>query len=113
MNQAGEKGFTLVELVISLFVISVIVAISLPHLKAVGEKAQATACEGNRKLIRSQMDNYYFTERGWPNGLEDLVSKKYLQTLPVCPQGGTYAMSVANEEAVVTCSKHPDSTTAK
>lgn len=102
-----DEGFTLVELVISLFVISVIIAISIPHLKAAGEKAQTTACEGNQKLIRSQMDNYFLAEHDWPTSLELLTSKKYLQTTPVCPSGGTYALSVANDEANVTCSKHP------
>ncbi|MFC4769114.1 competence type IV pilus major pilin ComGC [Effusibacillus consociatus] len=108
-----QDGFTLVELVISLFVISVIIAISIPHLKSVGEKAQTTACEGNQKLIRSQMENYYLAEHQWPNTLEALKSKNYLQTQPVCPKGGSYALSVSNDEAVVTCSKHPTSTATK
>lgn len=103
----GDSGFTLVELAISLFVISVIIAISIPHLKSAGEKAQATACEGNRKLIRSQMENYYLAEHEWPNGLEALKSKHYLQTVPVCPKGGNYALSVSDDGAVVACSKHP------
>lgn len=110
MKRDNESGFTLVELVISLFVISVIIAISIPHLKSIGEKAQATACESNQKLIHSQMDNYYLAEHEWPTSLDALQSKKYLQTLPVCPMGGTYALSVSNEEAVVACSKHPAKT---
>ncbi|TCS72577.1 competence protein ComGC [Effusibacillus lacus] len=101
------------ELVISLFVISVIIAISIPHLKSVGEKAQTTACEGNQKLIRSQMENYYLAEHSWPGGLQDLKSKNYLQTIPVCPKGGTYSLSVSNDEAVVSCSKHPAQPAAK
>jgi prepilin-type N-terminal cleavage/methylation domain-containing protein len=104
---AREGGFTLVELVISLFVISVIIAISIPHLKAVGEKAQATACQGNQKLIRSQMESYYLVEHQWPESIEKMKNKNYLQTVPVCPKGGTYAISGAQDEASVSCSKHP------
>lgn len=106
MNVHKEAGFTLVELVISLFVISVIIAISIPHLRSVGEKAQTTACASNQKLIRSQMENYYLTEHTWPVNLQQLADKKFLQTMPVCPQGGSYALSVSNEEAAVSCSAH-------
>lgn len=94
------------ELVISLFVISVIIAISLPHLRSAGEKAQTIACESNQKLIRSQMEHYYLAEHEWPSGLEDLTSKRYLQSVPVCPIGGVYKLTVSNDQAVVTCSKH-------
>lgn len=106
MNSREENGFTLVELVISLFVISVIIAISIPHLRSVGEKAQATACESNQKLIRSQMENYFLAEHEWPVSLQQLSDRKYLQTVPACPQGGTYGLTVSDGEANVACSAH-------
>ncbi|HEU4963118.1 MAG TPA: prepilin-type N-terminal cleavage/methylation domain-containing protein [Bacilli bacterium] len=110
----NEQGFTLIELAVAVFVISVLIAISLPHLRATGEKAQKITCEGNQRLMRSQLENYYLTENGYPSDasdaerLQSLVEEGYLQSNPSCPSGGSYELTPAADglSIHVACSVH-------
>jgi prepilin-type N-terminal cleavage/methylation domain-containing protein len=110
----NQGGFTLIELAIAVFVISVLIAISLPHLRGTGEKAQLTTCEGNQRLIRAQLENYYLSEKGYPTGatdadrLQQMIDLRYLQTKPECPGGGTYKITVSADKtsATVECTVH-------
>lgn len=109
-----EQGFTLIELAVAVFVISVLIAISLPHLRGTGEKAQKITCEGNQRLVRAQVENFYLAENGYPAGATDaermqqLVDDDYLQTLPACPSGGDYRLtpSADGQSMTVDCTIH-------
>lgn len=106
----GEQGFTLIELAVSVFVISVLIAIAMPNLRGAGEKAQKVTCEGNQRLLRGQLENYYLTEKQYPPGTTDADRLKnmqdlgYLQSLPNCPHGGTYLITVSPDRTSVTVS---------
>lgn len=125
-----ESGFTLVEMIVVLFVISVVLMIALPDLRQSGVKAQKTTCEANQRLIRTQLENYYLDHgyqypfQGQTSAsqeiLAELQNKKYLQTIPSCPSGGEYQIviqstntagaSAAETEyhARVSCSVHQE-----
>ena len=66
-----QRGLTLIEMLVVLFIIGVIVAIALPNLKAAGETAQEKACAANRRLIGAQADNFFLEvgrhPRAWRN----------------------------------------------
>ena len=110
----SQGGFTLIELAVVVFVISVLISIALPSLRGTGEKAQKVTCEGNQRLIRSQLENFYLTEKGYPQGtadqerLQNMMDLGYLQTLPSCPTGGEYKITVAanGSSATVDCTEH-------
>lgn len=110
----SQQGFTLIELAVVVFVISVLIAIALPNLRGTGEKAQTVTCEGNQRLLRAQLENYYLIENSYPAGatdterLEAMVDRGYLQSLPSCPSGGTYAITVAadGKSVVLDCPVH-------
>ncbi|QKG84849.1 prepilin-type N-terminal cleavage/methylation domain-containing protein [Kroppenstedtia pulmonis] len=104
-----QRGFTLIEMLVVLFVIGVIIAIALPNLKAAGESAQKRACDANRKLIGSQADNYYLDLGSYPKSVQQLKRRSYLRTIPKCPSKGKYAIrSSASVEKRVKCSIHGD-----
>lgn len=122
-NLLREAGFTLVEMIVVLFVISVVLMIALPDLRQSGVKAQETTCEANQRLIRAQLENYYLDHRyQYPlegqvpsassqEVLAELKSGKYLQTIPACPSGGEYKLtfgstSGSGRSAQVSCSVH-------
>jgi prepilin-type N-terminal cleavage/methylation domain-containing protein len=110
----NQQGFTLIELAVAVFVISVLIAIALPNLRGAGVKAQKVSCEGNQRLLRAQLENYYLTEKGYPTGTTDqdriksMVDLGYLQAAPSCPSGGTYSVTVSADKTSVTvsCSMH-------
>jgi len=92
----SQDGFTLVEMLIVIFIIGVILAIATPNLKASGEKAQAKACLANQKLIQVQLDNYYLENNHYPDQttfVADLAKAGYLNTIVECPSGGTYSFT--------------------
>lgn len=109
-----EQGFTLIELAVAVFVISILIAIALPNLRGAGEKAQGVTCEGNQRLVRAQLENFYLTEKSYPIGVTDaerlqkMLDLKYLQAKPSCPTGGDYNITVASDSTSVTveCSEH-------
>jgi len=115
MKKANRQtGFTIVELVVSLLIISIIVAISLPHLRAAGMRAQSTACESDQRLLRSALEEYYLTNHNYPpepdgaGKIADLRTNGYLQTTPNCPAGGQFQITPAPDgsSVKVTCSVH-------
>ncbi|SMO49343.1 competence type IV pilus major pilin ComGC [Melghirimyces algeriensis] len=104
-----ERGFTLIEMLVVLFVIGVIIAIALPNLKNAGEAAQEKACKANRKLIGSQADNYYLEFGNYPSSVKKMKRRGYLRTVPTCPAKGTYRFQKnAPVEKRVKCSVHGD-----
>lgn len=89
-----EQGFTLIEMVVVLFIIGIIIAIALPNLKSVGETAIERADQVNRQLISSQADQYYLEFGRYPKSVDELVKQKFLHSVPKCPGGkGVYVIS--------------------
>lgn len=104
-----QRGLTLIEMLVVLFIIGVIVAIALPNLKAAGETAQEKACAANRRLIGAQADNFFLEIGRYPRSVTELKQKGFLRTKPACPAKGTYRIRPeASEEKRVTCSVHGD-----
>ncbi|WP_052807432.1 competence type IV pilus major pilin ComGC [Risungbinella massiliensis] len=99
-KRRGEEGFTLVEMLVVLFIIGLILAIAIPNLQAAGENAKKKADEANRKLISTQADHYYLENGQYPKSVEELVTKKYLRSVPTCPTGkGVYVIDTKPETA--------------
>ena len=111
---AREHGFTLVEMVVALFIASAIMAVAIPNLQAAGARAAATGCEANQKMIRAalaeyDLDNHHFPQETTVAGdLADLKQAGYLDSTPTCPSGGTYIITVSPDgtTATVACSVH-------
>jgi prepilin-type N-terminal cleavage/methylation domain-containing protein len=101
-----EEGFTLIEMLIVLFIIGIVIAIAIPNLKSAGETARDRADLANRKLIGAQADNYYLEYGKYPSSVEELVRKNYLRSVPECPGGrGKYVIltspSLSPEKRVI------------
>lgn len=102
-----EAGFTLIEMLIVLFIIGIVLAIAIPNLKSAGETARDRADQANRKLIGSQADNYFLEYGKYPSSVEELANKKYIRSVPKCPGGkGKYVILTSPSlppEKRVTC----------
>ncbi|MGA8941893.1 MAG: prepilin-type N-terminal cleavage/methylation domain-containing protein [Thermoactinomyces sp.] len=108
-SEHGEKGFTLVEMLIVLFIIGLILAIAIPNLKAAGSKAQEKADLANRQIIAAQADHYFLEYGEYPGSVKELVSRGYLRSVPPCPGGrGQYVIRKEPDlsfERRVTCDR--------
>ncbi|KHF38086.1 competence type IV pilus major pilin ComGC [Halalkalibacter okhensis] len=79
----NEKGFTLVEMLIVLMIISLLLLIAVPNMSNNNEVAASKGCEATVKLIQSQVYAYEIENGKLPDKLEDL-SPDYVDKL-TCP----------------------------
>lgn len=101
----AQRGFTLMEMIIVVFIIGVILAIAMPNLRVAGMKAQEQADRANRQMIGAQADNYYLEYGKYPAKVEELVKRGYLRSAPKCPFGKEYQIRtsprLADDQRVV------------
>lgn len=73
-----KKGFTLIEMTIVLFIISLLILIILPNVSS--QKKNAKHIQGNAmtEVVQTQADLYENEFDEAPKGLEDLKEKGYL-----------------------------------
>lgn len=90
----SEQGFTLMEVLIVLFIIGIIIAIALPNLKSARERAREKADSANRRMIGAQADQFFLEFGRYPSSVGELVQKNYLRSIPTCPGGkGKYVIN--------------------
>lgn len=99
----NENGFTLIEMLIVLFVIGVILAIALPNLTKTGDSAKAKADEANIQVLLAQAENYRLVEGEYPESVDDLVGD-YIQAKPECAdKGKEFTFETSGDSITITC----------
>lgn len=83
-----QKGFTILEVMIVVILISILAAIVIPRFMVSTKQAKVQACEMNRSIINKQVEIYYFVEATWPvDSLSDIKSNFFYfpDGIPTCP----------------------------
>ncbi len=80
-----KTGFTLIELLVVMAVIALLVGLSVPRYFGSVEKTREAVLRENLALTRQALDKYYGDNGKYPDTLEQLVSGKYLRSLPLDP----------------------------
>ena len=83
--QTRKSGFTLIELLVVLAVIATLLTIAMPRYFSSLEKSREAVLQQNLAMLRETLDKYYGDKGKYPAALDELVSSKYLRTLPVDP----------------------------
>lgn len=86
---ASDEGFSLVELMSVILVITALLFIVMPNYFASGKRAAAVACSTNRALMERADYVYYLQKGDWTAALVSLAPD-YLKQVPKCPSGGVY-----------------------
>lgn len=111
-HSRAEQGFTLMEMVVAVFVMSVMMAVLMPHLLGAGTRAQATACEMDQRTIRAALTEYYMIHHTYPSGdteaqLQTLLDTQLIDSIPKEPAGGAFSINdIDVNNVMVTCSIH-------
>lgn len=80
-----ERGFTLIELVIVMTIISLLAAIAVPMYVQSVRNAREAVLKEDLRTLRSAIDSYTVDKQKAPQSLDDLVQAGYLKSMPVDP----------------------------
>ncbi len=85
MSNHIKNGFTLIELLVVMAIIGTLLTIAVPRYFHSVEKSKETVLHQNLALTRQALDKYFGDSGKYPDSLEDLVTKKYLRSVPYDP----------------------------
>ncbi len=89
MGHKALRGFTLIELLVVMVIIATLLTIAAPRYFHSVERSREAVLRQNLSLMREALDKYYGDNGRYPDALDDLVSKRYLRSLPVDPLTGS------------------------
>lgn len=80
-----ERGFSLLELMIAMFILVILLSVALPTYQRSVQHAKETVLKENLWQMRKAIDQYASDKGKYPPSLESLVEGKYLREMPVDP----------------------------
>jgi general secretion pathway protein G len=80
-----QGGFTLVELMVVMLIISVLAAIAIPAYIASLKNAREAVLKEDLHVMRQAIDSYTMDKEKGPQSLDDLVQAGYLKEIPTDP----------------------------
>ena len=90
MQSSGRRrGFTLIEIMIVMTIISILVSIAVPMYQKAILRAKESLLRSNLFTLRTMLDEYTVDKQKAPQSLQDLVSEGYLRDVPVDPITGS------------------------
>ncbi|MCR4287797.1 MAG: prepilin-type N-terminal cleavage/methylation domain-containing protein [Deltaproteobacteria bacterium] len=80
-----STGFTLIEVVIVMTIIGALAAIAVPAYQNSVVKAKEAVLKEDLYAMRDAIDKFYSDNGLYPEGLPELVKRRYLRFIPVDP----------------------------
>jgi len=88
-RRAQRSGFTIIELAIVMTVIFIICAIAVPAYRHVVQQAKEQTLKDDLRTMRKSIDQYTADKQKAPHDLSDLVSERYMSSIPEDPITGS------------------------
>ncbi|HTD05251.1 type IV pilin protein [Undibacterium sp.] len=80
-----SKGFTMIELLVTLAIMAMILTLAVPRYFGSIDRAKEDVLREDLYVLRDAIDKYYADKNHYPNALDELVTEKYLRSIPVDP----------------------------
>ncbi|NOT47845.1 MAG: type II secretion system protein [Acidobacteria bacterium] len=80
-----QKGFSLLELMIAMFIIIILISVAVPSYQRAMQNARETVLKENLWQMRKAIDQYNADKGRPPQSLDDLITAKYFRERPVDP----------------------------
>ncbi len=87
-KRAGRRGYTLIEIIIVMTVMSILLSAAVPLYTRVVQRTKESVLRNNLFSIRTVIDEYTYDKQKAPQSLEDLVTEGYLRQVPEDPMTG-------------------------
>lgn len=87
----NEQGFTLIEMLIVLLVISILLIITIPNITKHQSTIQTKGCEAFVKMVEAQVQAYEIDHNKLPTSVVELKEKEYLKQT-TCPNGDSVSI---------------------
>ncbi len=94
----SEKAFTLIEMMIVLFIITILLLITIPNVTKHQSSISEKGCDGLVNMVQAQIQAYQIDHNKLPQNVNEL-QPEYLEEPPVCPNGK--AVIIENGKAKV------------
>jgi general secretion pathway protein G len=88
-RHALAAGFTLIELMIVMAIISILLAIAIPVYQKSIQRSKESVLRHNLFTLRTMIDEYTIDKQHAPETLDDLVTDGYLRQVPQDPMTGS------------------------
>ncbi len=85
LRHAAARGFSLVEMLVVLAIVSLLVALAVPRYVDRVEDAREAVLRENLKVVRTAIDRFQADAGRYPRDLTELVERRYLAAVPVDP----------------------------
>lgn len=95
-----NRGFTLVELLLVLFVVALLASLVTPVVTGTIQRARESSLKEDLHVMRKALDDFYTDNGRYPESLKQLVEKRYLRKIPVDPftENATTWIEIKGEE---------------
>jgi len=87
----NEKGFTLIEMMVVMLIISVLLMITIPNVTKHNSNINNKGCEAYVKMVQAQVQAYQMEKNVIPT-ITELESAGYLNDVKGCPNGQKVAI---------------------
>ena len=106
-----QKGFTLVELVVGLVIVSVLSTVATVKFVDMSNSAKAAACKQTQAQIETAAAIGYARTSisgnpEYPVDIAAMVNAGYLREIPICQSSGTYLYDNVSGKAVCSLASH-------
>lgn len=81
----GKRGFTVIELLVVMAVISLLAAVAAPRYFRHLDHAREVALRESLVRMRQAIDQFHADHGRYPVALQELVERRYLRSVPVDP----------------------------
>lgn len=84
-RSAAQKGFSLLELMIAMFILIILLSVAVPTYQRSVQQARETVLKENLWQMRRAIEQFAGDKGKLPQNVDELVEAKYLRERPIDP----------------------------